>query len=554
MGAGSSAAEPQTEQTNAAEAARKKAAEDRRIDELYQQKKATLSPERQAWETLLDQNLGNGFYLPAHKRDFVKGVSTAWDFVPDDPKLPRVLLIGDSVSRGYTLAARAALAGKANVHRAPENCGPTANGVKKLEVWLGAGKWDVIHFNFGIHDRATPLADYETRLGDIIARLQKTGAKLIWASTTPIPRDEAKKQIPESIVERNAIAVRLAEQRGIAVNDLFAFITPHLATTQNPNDVHFNPRGYELLGQQVARAIAAEFPPLPSRGPTYKLPELLALFDETRVTDAKTWTLRRRPELLELFRKHVYGRSPGRPERLTFKVVEEDPRALKGTATRREVDIAFPGPRGTFTFRLVIYLPNKANKPVPAFLLLNHRGNVSGQVNNPFFPVDQIIARGYAAAGITLGQLSPDKADTYRDGVLGFIDGPEERSPDAWRTIAAWAWGGSRAMDYFETDKDIDSKRVAVLGHSRGGKTALWCGAEDERFALTISNNSGETGAALARRGVGQSLAIGNIRNPHWFATNFKRYNDQESELPVDQHELIALLTPRLAYVASAET
>jgi len=216
-----------------------------------------LSPERQAWENTLQENLGNGFYLPIHKRDFVKGTATAWDFVDDDPKLPRVLLIGDSVSRGYTLAVRAALAGKANVHRAPENCGPTANGLKKLDVWLGTEKWDVIHFNFGIHDRGTPLADYESRLAQIIIRLKATGAKLIWASTTPIPRDDARKQTPESIVERNAVAARLAAQHGCAVNDLFGFITPQLAATQNPNDVHFNARGYEVLGQQVARAVAA---------------------------------------------------------------------------------------------------------------------------------------------------------------------------------------------------------------------------------------------------------------------------------------------------------
>jgi lysophospholipase L1-like esterase len=249
---------PAAEPTNAAEAATKKAAEDKRIDALYQEKKAQLSPERQAWEALLEQCLG-GFYLPIHKRDFVKGTSTAWDFVVDDPRLPRVLLIGDSVSRGYTLAVRAALAGKANVHRAPENCGPTANGLKKLDLWLGRGKWDVIHFNFGIHDRGTPLADYESRLAQIMARLKATGAKLIWASTTPIPRDEAKKQTPESIVERNAVAARLAAQHGCAVNDLFGFITPQLADTQNPNDVHFNARGYEVLGQQVARAVVASF-------------------------------------------------------------------------------------------------------------------------------------------------------------------------------------------------------------------------------------------------------------------------------------------------------
>ena len=249
---------PAAEPTNAAEAAAKKAAEDQRIDGLYQAKVATLSPERQAWEKVLQENLGNGFYLPLHKRDFVKGSSTAWDFVADDPKLPRVLLIGDSVSRGYTLAVRAALAGQANVHRAPENCGPTANGLKKLETWLasaGPGKWDVIHFNFGIHDRATPLADYEKRLTQILTRLQSTGAKLIWASTTPIPDDPAKKQTAASIVERNTAAAALMAKHAVALDDLFTAITPKLATLQNPNDVHFTSAGYDFLGQQVAASI-----------------------------------------------------------------------------------------------------------------------------------------------------------------------------------------------------------------------------------------------------------------------------------------------------------
>ncbi len=250
------------EPTNAAEAAAReaaaqKAAEAARIDALYQAKKAALSPERQAWETVLEQNLGNGFYLPIHKRDFVRGTSTAWDFVADDPRLPRVLLIGDSVSRGYTLPVRAALAGRANVHRAPENCGPTANGLKKLDVWLGAGRWDAIVFNFGIHDRATPLADYTARLEQLVARLQATGARLVWASTTPIPDDPAKKQTAASIVERNAAAAVVMARHGIPVADLFAAITPRLAALQNPADVHFNAAGYDFLGRQVADAVTA---------------------------------------------------------------------------------------------------------------------------------------------------------------------------------------------------------------------------------------------------------------------------------------------------------
>src|SRR5690606_25554132 len=137
--------------------------ENRILDEQYTAWVATLSPEQQAWERLLQENLG-GFYLPIHKKEKVNGRSNAWDFVQDDPKLPRVLLIGDSVSRGYTQQVRKALAGKVNVHRAPENCGPTANGLKKIEIWLGDGKWDLIHFNFGIHDRNTPIPDYLQRL------------------------------------------------------------------------------------------------------------------------------------------------------------------------------------------------------------------------------------------------------------------------------------------------------------------------------------------------------------------------------------------------------
>jgi trehalose utilization protein len=235
-------------------AAAKSPADDPVVDQKYQTLVGQLPPDEQAWERTLQANLGS-FYLPIHKRDRVKGVTNAWSYVKDDPRLPRVLLIGDSVSRGYTLAVRKALAGKANVHRAPENCGGTANGLKKLDIWLADGKWDLIHFNFGIHDRLTPARDYEERLEKIVARLQKSGAKLVWATTTPIPRVECRKQTPESIVQRNAIAARVMGRHGIAVDDLFTFVTPHLATAQIPNDVHFHGKGYELLGGQVAQAI-----------------------------------------------------------------------------------------------------------------------------------------------------------------------------------------------------------------------------------------------------------------------------------------------------------
>ncbi|QDT40835.1 hypothetical protein Pan241w_08940 [Gimesia alba] len=244
-----------TEPTNAAEAAAKKAQQEAEINKKFAAWKATLSPEQQAWETVLEENLG-GFYLPIYKKQKVTGRVTAWDYVADDPKLPRVLLIGDSVSRGYTQAARKSLTGKANVHRAPANCGPTATGLKKLDVWLGDGNWDLIHFNFGIHDRKTPVADYEKRLEEIVKRLKKTGAKLVWASSTPIPSDwKEGPQIKTLLEEKNAIAARVMKRNGVEIDDLFTFITPHLAETQNPKDVHFNGKGYDMLGKEVAKQI-----------------------------------------------------------------------------------------------------------------------------------------------------------------------------------------------------------------------------------------------------------------------------------------------------------
>ncbi|QDT91007.1 SGNH/GDSL hydrolase family protein [Gimesia algae] len=244
-----------TEPTNAAEAAAKKAEQAAVINKKFADWKTTLSPEQQAWETVLEENLG-GFYLPIYKKQKVQGVVTAWDYVADDPNLPRVLLIGDSVSRGYTQAARKALKGKANVHRAPANCGPTATGLKKLDVWLGDGNWDVIHFNFGIHDRRTPAADYEQRLDEIVKRLKKTGATVVWASSTPIPADwKEGPEMKTKLEEKNAIAAKVMQANGVEIDDLYAFILPHLSETQNPKDVHFNSKGYNMLGKQVAKHI-----------------------------------------------------------------------------------------------------------------------------------------------------------------------------------------------------------------------------------------------------------------------------------------------------------
>ena len=288
------------------------------------------------------------------------------------------------------------------------------------------------------------------------------------------------------------------------------------------------------------------------------LPDPLKTLAGQKIVSSKEWRSTRRPEILELFRANVYGRAPvGRPAELTFELKETTETALSGKATRKLVDIHFSGPGGKGTIRLAVFIPNNVPKPVPGLLLIcnRDRANIdpSRKTKSPFWPVERIVERGYVAAAFHNSDLDPDMNDGFKDGVHGIYDSVDApRSPDAWGTIAAWAWGASRVMDYFETDRDIDATRMGVVGHSRGGKTSLWCGAVDERFALVVSNESGCTGAALARRKKGESIKAINRGFPHWFCAKYKQYNDKENELPVDQHELIALMAPRLVYVASA--
>ena len=230
--------------------------------------------------------------------------------------------------------------------------------------------------------------------------------------------------------------------------------------------------------------------------PSYELPDPLRNADGTTVRTAADWP-QRRAEILELFREQMYGRRPGLPDELTFHVVEEDANALDGAATLKRVAIRSRHEGRKHEFELILFLPNKVQGPVPVFLLINNRDftntDPTRKEQSPFWPVEEAIARGYGIAAIQNGDLAPDDKAKFREGIIELFEGKSDgkRPADAVAALAAWGWGASRALDYFETDPRVDAKKVAVLGHSRGGKASLWAGAEDERFALVISNNSG---------------------------------------------------------------
>jgi hypothetical protein len=312
-----------------------------------------------------------------------------------------------------------------------------------------------------------------------------------------------------------------------------------------------------------------------SKVPKYTLPDPLVMADGTPVRDAEMWRKKRRPEILGLFAEQVYGVTPKDRIKLRTEVLEMDKAAHGGLATRKQVRVWF-GPAAQAPYMdLLIYLPNGVKGKAPAFLGLNFGGNHTVQPDKEIrvtkswvrakgnvateaergtgssrWPVDMVLKRGYAVVTAYYGDIDPDFDDGFKNGVHSLF----QRSGGAseWGSLGAWAWGLSRAMDVIEKEKEIDASRVVLHGHSRLGKATLWAGAQDERFAIVISNDSGEGGAALARRRFGETTERINTSFPHWFAGNFKQYNGKEDAMPVDQHLLISLIAPRPVYVNSA--
>lgn len=320
---------------------------------------------------------------------------------------------------------------------------------------------------------------------------------------------------------------------------------------------------------------------------TYTLPELLKTASGKPVRDAKTWTTKRRPEVRKLIEEHWFGRSPSRPKDISFEVTEANGSAFAGKAIRRQITIHFTKDRSGPSMDLLLYLPAAAKGPVPVFLNMSFAANNltvaadtavkigrrwdrDSRQQVPATPggnkapvgrglrVEQFLAQGIGIATFNKDDLAPDFVGSEGLGVKSLYLKPGQPKPadDEWGAIAAWAWGASRALDYFETDKAVDAKRVAIHGVSRLGKTALWAGASDERFAMVIASCSGEGGAAIARRNYGETLAhmSAPTRYLYQFAGNYAKFANKVGQWPVDANMLVALIAPRPLLLQTGNT
>lgn len=307
---------------------------------------------------------------------------------------------------------------------------------------------------------------------------------------------------------------------------------------------------------------------------------------DLKLTTVEDWIGKRRPEIFKLFEDHVYGKTPANIGTPKFEVTATKTDALGGLATRKFIHISLPNHPAWQGMDVMLYIPN-GTKAAPCFVGLSFGGNqaVSPETDVPIstrwmrdgkekgtivdhrateasrgtssnrWPLEMILKRGFAVATCYYGDIEPDHADGWKDGLRAAVspDGASTVWKDGqWGAIGAWAWGLSRMADYLQTDAQIDGQHLAVIGHSRLGKTSLWAGMQDPRFGIVISNDSGEGGAALMRRDFGETTAIITKAFPHWFTPTYAKYSGNAAACPVDMHMLIALAAPRPVYIASA--
>ena len=312
-----------------------------------------------------------------------------------------------------------------------------------------------------------------------------------------------------------------------------------------------------MMSAAVLAAGGSYAAPLPKN-----VPELMTCADGSPVRDVATWEGKRRAEILEFFTHEVYGRRPvGRPADLAFTAAEPDKVMMDGQAVRKRVRASWSGPHGTWSFVFTAFIPRAATQtggvPVPAFILICNRPpdeniDPTREKKSFFWPAEEIVDRGYAALAFYNGDLAEDRKNSAGTNGVYRIYGP--RGTDGWGALSAWAWGASRVMDWIETQPSLDAKHVGVVGHSRGGKTALLAGVTDPRFALACSNDSGCSGAKLNHINLPKSESIRAIHRafPYWFSPVYAKWVGRETEMPFDQHEWIALMAPRLVAIASA--
>lgn len=316
-----------------------------------------------------------------------------------------------------------------------------------------------------------------------------------------------------------------------------------------------------------------------SKVPNYVLPDVLTTPNGEQIRSVRQWEKKGRPALLEEFAREMYGRTPTEKIDVRYETVSENPSALDGKATFKQVKFIFSNGQKELEAILLLVTPNAVDK-APVFVGYNFKGNHSttldtsilysnnfALVKEPGHPdwergcqasrwsYEALIGRGYAVATMCYHDIFPDKAGLKDHSIVSlFSDYPKEVEPtDEWQAIGAWAWGSSRIVDYLTTVPQIDADKIALMGHSRQGKAALWAGAQDERFKIVIANNSGEGGAAISRREFGESIEQVSTIQPAWFCPAFDVYRRREGERPIDQHQLLALIAPRAVYVASAE-